>query len=323
MNVRSAVLEKIKQSKMKYYAPLLMLASQTVMGQTTEASVKDSISTQHEQPIKDDCFAMFREAEQEAWALLAFTEDCSLQSYNCGIRNTVGMGSTVDLNGKLIKRGTVLKNYAQARDLAQNHIEKYIYPQLLNFVKYERLETHQLAALISMFYNINPVSLTGYNEKMEKKKEPSRFIQSINDGLPLEQCAEYIPDYCFAGGKVASGLIKRRATEKWYFNKLINFEDILGARVCGVYLLKERDCGLRSLNSKGVRPTKDDAGTIQKFLNISRPKGKQKTVAELLRQMNVPTVKRVTMPPLEVKLPKVSLASQIPMAVKYAKIKIR
>lgn len=262
MGDKKTVLEKINANKLKYFVPLLLVPLSSDNVQYTPMKIMPK-----EQSSKDvDAFAMFRKAEKEAFALIAFTENCHMKSYSCGIRETIGLGSTEDVDGNFIKKRSELSSMNDAYLLAKVHIEKRIYPHILKFVKHERLNTQQLAALVCAFYNLGCTNLTGYNEKMEKVGEMSELVKSINSGVDLDECGNRFMAYCRAGGKSSEGLKKRRYFEKHYFKGNITYAELLSFNVNKIY-----DFGpvgifcAEKIGPKGYYVTKDDAMTLNKF----------------------------------------------------------
>lgn len=284
MGNKKTILEKIKANKIKYLAPLMLLASTKGEAQELKKDTLFVLPLPFDIQKYADEFQMFRESETDAFALIALTENCEMQSYNCSVRETVGLGSTVDFDGQPIKKGRVLKDFKEARDLVQLHLERLVYPQIKKFVSYERLDKHQMAALVSLFYNVKPEALTGHNDKMEKVGEPSNLVKFINSGASMDECAKRIFAFCRAGGRSAPGLKKRRYLEKMYFEGKLTFEDVLGFDVGGIYQASPFDICASKANAKGYYDTKDTEKALNSFKKISSL-GKGKKVSTLMKEL--------------------------------------
>lgn len=121
-------------------------------------------------------------------------EGCKLHAYKCpaGVY-TIGYGHTAGVT----KDMTITKK--QADELLLADIANYERIVSNSDKKYHWTE-NEFSALVSFAYNIGNISqLTQYNTRTKK------------------QIADALPKYCKAGGKVLTGLLKRREEEKWLF----------------------------------------------------------------------------------------------------------
>lgn len=309
-------------NKIKILAPALVLASGTAAGNNHDNTVdKDTIATVA--ATNYDKFAEFREAEKDAFNLILMTEDCAFESYFCGVRWTIGIGNTVHPDGSRVRPGEKLKDINEAMKMVQAHLEKYVYPQLQNYVT-PNLNQQQKAALISLFYNVNPVSLTGVDDFGVRKKGPSKLIQSINQGLPVEECMDDFMEFRFGGGKELKGLIKRRYLEAMYFAGHIKPNEILNFMVSGYGNANHQKLYYRSQNyyknpRMGLR-IKRNPEILNNFkkecsTEFMTKKGPSKTVLQFLHHYGFKMDLQLT-PKLQKPMPELTLSPLTNLIIK-------
>lgn len=225
---------KIKEyikNKMPYAASLLMLFS-------GDSEIKNTVSQQEPKNNETEVFvevvdridsnAKYRQAQEEASAIMIPAEGCRLEAYFCGMRWTYGFGCTYREDGSRVQKRDVLPDVPAATKLMGKHMEQKIFWQLDDYLHRADLNSQQMAALLSLFYNVNPRSLTGVNDEGVRERPESRLFQKLNAGKPWEECAEEFMSFCRSGkGEYLDGLAKRRALEVLYSLGKYTYEESL------------------------------------------------------------------------------------------------
>lgn len=312
-------------------AGLVAAGSLSVLAQEQNADSlalpQDSVAT--EIPIHIDQYAKYREAEKYAFALIALAENCFDEAYFCGVRWTILFGNTEHPDGTRVQKGEVIKDKSKAKDYVVSHFERRIYNQLDKFLQRDDLTPQQMGVLISLFYNVNPVSLTGMDDKGVIKKEPSTLIKMLNDGARIEDCADAFAVFNKSGGKEALGLIRRRTFEIMCFRGDINYEDILEARVNSIYFLnpyqicERKVLRVDKMPSQVVRTPKRDEASVN-YVRFNIRKGNLAKVGEMLKEYNMDCYKQIELRDFEPLSPVILMPKGIDfvagVALKAAKI---
>ncbi len=108
---------------------------------------------------------------------------------------TIGIGSTLNLDGSPVKQGDQI-TLSEAYDLLEGHLQKRVYPSLKDLT----LTQDQFDAVVDFVYNVgsgNFLSSTLYKLLKAGKDASGEF-----------------PKWNKSGGKVLPGLTKRRASER-------------------------------------------------------------------------------------------------------------
>jgi len=176
-------------------APMMLSA---VLGAGTPQPSPEPQQTPTEQPQK---------APKPAWYdLVSKSEGMRTKAYwdSTGKVWTIGKGSTTHPDGRPVKQGDVISS-EQADEYMQDYVNKKLVPKLEKIPTWKKLNPNQQGALISFGYNMGP---NFYGAK---------GFESISKCLSCEQNLSGVPEtlkkYNKSGGKVLSGLIKRREDE--------------------------------------------------------------------------------------------------------------
>ena len=114
-----------------------------------------------------------------------------------GVPWTIGYGTT-----KGVTRGMTITQ-ARAEQLLREDLQRFG-DEVSRLVKV-RLCQHQFDALVSLAYNIGATAF-----------EESTLLRKLNDG-EYDGAAGQFGRWVYGGGKILSGLVKRRAAEKALF----------------------------------------------------------------------------------------------------------
>ena len=149
---------------------------------------------------------MKRKLSKEGLDLIKSFEGLSLKAYKCLPTEkyyTIGYGHY----GSDVKFGQVITT-KEAEDLLLKDIAKFE-ANVNSYMSKYNFTQNQFDALVSFAYNIGSINqLTAFG---------TRSIKTISDKIPL---------YNKSGGKVVSGLTKRRAKEKALFDKTNNANNV-------------------------------------------------------------------------------------------------
>ncbi|MDA3732398.1 lysozyme [Niameybacter massiliensis] len=138
--------------------------------------------------------------------LIKSFEGCYLKAYKCpaGVW-TIGWGTTEPINGVKPHEGMSITQQ-QADDLLVKNLKSY--ENAVNkYVTYTKLNQNQYDALVSFTYNCGAGAL-----------QKSDLLKKLNKGDVLGAADEFLR-WNKGGGKVLSGLVRRREAEKKLFLK--------------------------------------------------------------------------------------------------------
>ena len=138
--------------------------------------------------------------------LIKSFEGCYLRAYKCpaGVW-TIGWGTTEPINGVKPHEGMSITQQ-QADDLLVKNLKSY--ENAVNkYVTYTKLNQNQYDALVSFTYNCGAGAL-----------QKSDLLKKLNKGDVLGAADEFLR-WNKGGGKVLSGLVRRREAEKKLFLK--------------------------------------------------------------------------------------------------------
>lgn len=126
-------------------------------------------------------------------------EGCRLKAYqDVTGKWTIGYGDTQN-----VAKGLVITQEEADERLANRYAEIEGYVRALVKVP---VTDNQLGALVSFAYNLGPGNLAG-----------STLLKLLNTGTSKAKVALEFPKWNKAGGKVVSGLVRRRAAEQELF----------------------------------------------------------------------------------------------------------
>lgn len=237
-------------------------------------------------------------------AVLLPTEGCAMEAYSCGVRQTIGVGSTVDLNGRRIAKRAKLDTYDEAAALVKNHISKYIVPSIEDFIT-RPLTPWQKAVVNSKIFNLGTGKFFGYNELGYEVGKPCNFVKNWNKGEPEEKCAINLMGFTSAGGKSAAGLINRSYLEGAVFLGLIKPHELLKFKLNGAYIMSSKKlCKKERAEDGSLQP--DYSPEILEEFKKSCRSGKNQTVGEVMKKMGV-DISRLSYPAQSVEFGKPSI----------------
>lgn len=137
--------------------------------------------------------------------LIAEFEGIRLKAYLDPINiPTIGFGTTRYPDGRKVKLGDKCTE-AEANAWLDDYIIKKIFPILLPAISVD-ISNNMFCALISLAYNLGP---TGAKR--------SQVVKALNAKRPKLEAADAFLLYNRAGGKVLSGLTRRRRAERALF----------------------------------------------------------------------------------------------------------
>ncbi|MCP8325583.1 lysozyme [Xylella fastidiosa] len=138
---------------------------------------------------------------EEGIALIKFFEGLRLQAYICeGSALTIGYGET----GKHVTPDMCLANEQEADAMLRARLAKEFEPAVRRYVRVP-LKQQQFDALVSLSFNIGAGAF-----------HRSTLLKRLNAG-DVAGAAEQFHVWKWAGGRVQSGLIIRRAAERALF----------------------------------------------------------------------------------------------------------
>lgn len=145
--------------------------------------------------------------------LIKSFEGCSLKSYKCPASVwTIGWGTTGEVDGVPIGAGMTITQ-AKADSLLINSLVWYE-NAVSKYVTYN-INQNEYDALVSFAYNCGPGAL-----------QKSDLLKYLNQGK-VNEAANQFDVWTRGGGKVLSGLVRRRAAEKKLFLTAPKYDDAL------------------------------------------------------------------------------------------------
>lgn len=179
-----------------------------------------------EKTIEKDRFEKFRPIENELIAAIALMENFSAKVYHCGVRHTIGFGTTKYPDGKRVAKGDPAITKKQGEKYMLKALEQGAYPCLNKFVTVELTDAQRIG-LAMFIYNIGTQNFTGINDEGKQFAPAAKLLTALNDGESIENCARYFTGYRAINGKRSEGLLKRRWWEAAFFSGKITVEDLL------------------------------------------------------------------------------------------------
>lgn len=147
--------------------------------------------------ISDNCLTLVKR-----W------EGCDLTAYRDPVGVwTIGYGTTdadKSITGTTIKRGLKISQATADKWLRESLNRKYL-PKVMKYDSKYNWNQNQLDALVSFAYNIGSIDQL-----------------TANGTRSISQISSHITAYNKAGGKVLTGLVRRRADEKALFDKVVS-----------------------------------------------------------------------------------------------------
>lgn len=199
---------------------------------------------------KNDVFAKFRAAEKHALPLLVFFEGCSLKAYDdCNGIATIGIGNTTFPDGRRVASGDRLKDNREMYGMVSAYLEKHAYPLIDKYIT-RRLETEEMAALISLTYNCGAKIL-------QNRGRPSQIARLINAGGSVENLSRAFLRKAYSRKGFNNGLAVRRCMEVLYAKKLLTYKDFQNFYVCSYDKLNYKDLTFYGKNGRIVK-TEDE-----------------------------------------------------------------
>lgn len=151
---------------------------------------------------------MSKQISDNCLALVKRWEGCYLTAYKdpVGIW-TIGYGTTdadKSITGTTIRKGLKISQETADKWLRTSLNQKYL-PKVMKYDSKYKWNQNQLDALVSFAYNIGSIDQL-----------------TANGTRSISQISSHIPAYNKAGGKVLTGLVRRRADEKALFDRKVS-----------------------------------------------------------------------------------------------------
>lgn len=211
-----------------------------------EAQTAEPRRPQTEKTDKTDAFAKFRAAEKHALPLLVFFEGCSLKAYNdCNGIATIGIGNITFPDGRRVTLKDRLQDNDEMYAMVRAYLEKRAYPLIDRYVT-RRLETEEMAALISLTYNCGA-------EILQNRGRPSQIARLINAGGSVENLSRAFLRKAYSRKGFNNGLAVRRCMEVLYAKKLLTYEDLQNFYVCSYDKLNYKELTSYGKNGRIVK----------------------------------------------------------------------
>lgn len=173
--------------------------------------------------LNDSCYEATLD---DIMAAIALVEGFHKTPYFCGVKWTIGYGSTILEDGSSVKENTPTISCEQAKNIVYNHLNKHVKPFILNYV-YRPLNSDEMRTTCLFIYNIGGKNFSGYDEDGNECGEPSNYLRALNQNLPPEECARYLTGFRSSNGKQANGLLKRRWVEGAIYLGILTPEIVL------------------------------------------------------------------------------------------------
>lgn len=168
-----------KMGKLQTFLASAIIGLSPAGGGILNAQTAEPRRPKTEKTEKTDVFAKFRAAEKHALPLLVFFEGCSLKAYDdCNGIATIGIGNTTFPDGRRVTLKDRLKDNREMYEMVRAYLEKHAYPLIDKYIA-RRLETEEMAALISLTYNCGAKIL-------QNRGRPSQIARLINAGGSVE-----------------------------------------------------------------------------------------------------------------------------------------
>lgn len=267
-NAKKETIHKIRRIKniVKTIGVTALVGGYMGLGEYTRSLYENKDGT--ENTIDKDRFEKFRPIENELIAAIALMENFSDKVYHCGVRHTVGFGTTKYPDGKRVAKGDPAITKKQGETYLLAALNRGAFPCINKWVNAD-LTNSQLIGLSMFIYNIGTQNFTGINDEGKRFAPEAKLLMALNDGESTENCARYFTGFRAIGGKRSEGLLKRRWWEAAVFTGKIAVEDLLQldpGKIYGNVDLKEI--------YKSTKPDKD---------NFFTPNFDEKLLAKMLK----------------------------------------
>lgn len=145
---------------------------------------------------------------QKGIALIKSFEGCVLNAYKDSIgKPTIGYGATFYQNGQPVKMGERITS-KQADDLLEYHLK--LFADTIRPIIKKPLNNNQFSALVSFAFNVGPDIDA---DTIPEGLGDSTLLKKVNANPTDPSIAAEFMKWNKAGGKVISGLTRRRKAE--------------------------------------------------------------------------------------------------------------
>lgn len=235
-----------KMGKLQTFLASAIIGLSPAGGDILNAQTAEPQRPKTEKTEKTDVFARFRAAEKHALPLLVFFEGCSLKAYDdCNGIATIGIGNTTFPDGRRVTLKDRLKDNREMYEMVRAYLEKHAYPLIDKYIA-RRLETEEMAALISLTYNCGAKIL-------QNRGRPSQIARLINAGGSVENLSRAFLRKAYSRKGFNNGLAVRRCMEVLYAKKLLTYEDLQNFYVCSYDKLNYQDLTLYGKSGRVVK----------------------------------------------------------------------
>lgn len=208
--------------------------------------------------------------------VIAFTEGVEGvgHPYFAGSRWTTAYGVTVRPDGRPIKRGEYIP-LDSAKVWAGYHLRERVVP-FFKFFDQRRLSDAQIYAVADLIYNIGGERFTGMNLSGKQIYESSQCFEAVRSGASDEECIALMTRFRRAGGKLATGLLKRRWIEASLYTGALTPTTIMDLQPTKFYNKSVSDFYVvdaksRPIMHQGNYQLRLDDGTVSDFLMEQKP----------------------------------------------------
>lgn len=243
--------------------------------------------------------------QAEIMTAIAYVEGFSDKPYFCGAKQTIGYGSTyypngeaVGKNDKAISCKLPVKYYKGAefkkgREYVCHHLQKEVYPFIEKYVTRD-LSKNELLGVVLFVYNVGGENFSGHKKNGKVCGKESAFLQALNKGDALEDCAVKMTGFRAMNGKRANGLLKRHWVAMALFCDKISAQDLLKLKATGFYDIKD----LSFFYKKEAKTAADywepdfSAKKIKQFLLEQAATGEEKGTKNILDDEVLSAIKK-------------------------------
>lgn len=254
-------------------------------------TVEYSVVNDHLSPIARQNLVRAYDLAASVFPFLALTEGDHGEGkpyHDKAARWTVWYGSTVKPDGSRVQKNDPWIPREQGKEYCFTHLFKHVFPYFKHFNR--RFLTDEMIICTSLFiYNAGGEAVTGYDADGNKTEQgPSAFFLALNSGKSVEECVNYLTGFRKAGGRIASGLLKRRWLEGAVLLGILTPENVM-------HLMPEHFYATRNLGDyywldKKRRIATDgdyyklryDHETVEKFFKMNTAGNGQKSVGSII-----------------------------------------
>ncbi len=222
----------------------------------------------------------------ELFPLIAFCEDSKgEEAYHCGARWTLAYGVTVYPDGRRVKKGDCC-SLIEAKEYCRYHVCNRVAPFLMYTTR--KMEDREILGTLLFIYNVGGENFSGCSLDGRVVGNPSSVLQAINVGDDAQDVVNCMTGFRRSGRKLAKGLLKVRWVQGAVYMGILTSENVLALTPAKFYQTKnlgnyyELDAKRNLIEVDGFYRLRYDSITINTFFRMNAPKGREKTVAQIM-----------------------------------------